>query len=128
MEAEMMHRVSRPVAWLLVATTAACGSTVEWRYYAPFRVIGQERAVSPVDPAEVHYAGVASKLHYVSITVDSVFYRNLPGTMGKEVAIGIDLGGALPAPVKTVSEPSSAQGQEGLLFFERPFAIDPFIY
>lgn len=113
---------------LAILTFAGCRGAVEWRYYAPFRVIGQERAVSPVDPAEIHFAGVASKLHYISIVVDGVFFRNLPGTLGKDVAIGVELAGALEKSVKTVSEPASAQGRDGFLFFDRPFAIDPFLY
>jgi hypothetical protein len=114
---------------LLASLLAGCGATVDWRYYAPFRVIGQERAISPVDPAEVHYAGVATNLHYVSLTVDSVFYRNIPGTAGREVALGIDVVGAVPSrDLKVVSEPAAARGPQGLLFFERPLAIDPFLY
>jgi hypothetical protein len=128
MEVEMNASRSRFVGLLVVTALAGCAPRAEWRYYAPFRVIGAERAVSPVDPAEVHYAGVASNLHYVAITIDSIFYRNLAGTAGKEIALGIDLGGALPKDVKTVSEPVAAAGKEGFLFFERPFAIDPFLY
>jgi hypothetical protein len=119
----------KPVAGgLLGVMLVSCGATVDWRYYAPFRVIGQERAVSPVDPAEIHYAGVAPKLHYVSITLDSVFFRNLPGTVGREVALGVELSGALPGDVKVVSEPVAAKGPNGFIFIERPFAIDPFLY
>jgi hypothetical protein len=128
MEAEMKNSMRVAAGLLAILALIGCRGAVEWRYYAPFRVIGQERAVSPVDPAEIHFAGVASKLHYVSLVVDGVFFRNLPGTVGKEVAIGVELAGAMEKSVKTVSEPVTAQGPDGFLFFDRPFAIDPFLY
>jgi hypothetical protein len=120
----------KPLAWLtLVTLLPSCGSLVSWNYYAPFRLMGEERAVSPVDPAEVHHFGVASRLHYLSITVDAVYFRNLHKTLGRQVALGIDLQGAVDKQsIKTVSEPVSATGPQSMLFFERPFAVDPFLY
>ena len=120
----------RPIAWALLAVwSSACGSTVGWNYYAPFRLMGEERAVSPVDPADVHHYGVTGKLHYVAITIDTVFFRNLPKTRDREVALGIDLTGAIDKRgIKTVSEPSKAVGEHGLMHFDRPFAVDPFLY
>jgi hypothetical protein len=125
-----MKRKSKPIACLLIGTMlSACAPTVEWRYYAPFRVAGPERFVTPVDPAEVHFAGVASKLHYISMTIDGVFFRNLKGTFKKQVALGIDLSGAIDKQdIKTVSEPVEVTGNQGYIFFERPFSIDPFLY
>jgi hypothetical protein len=129
----MSHPMSSRTKLLGLASLAtlalACGPRVNWNYYAPFGVIGdKEPTVSPVDPAAVHHFGVASKLHYISVVVDGVFFRNLPKTQGREVAIGIDMSGGLPKDVKTVSEPVTAQGPNGMIFFDRPFAIDPFLY
>src|SRR5204863_7640662 len=88
-------RLWRPALLLIPALSlgaASCGPRVNWNYYAPFGVIGdKEPSVSPVDPAAVHHFGVASRLHYISVVVDSVFFRNLPKTQGREVAIGIDM-------------------------------------
>lgn len=124
----MKLRKSKSLAWFLLATvSASCAPTVNWNYYAPFGLIEEQR-VSPVNPTNVHHFGVASRLHYVSVVLDSVFFRNLPNTAGREVALGIDLAGALQTEVRTVSEPVAAKGPQGNLFFERPFQIDPFLY
>ena len=39
--------------------------------------------------------GVTGKLHYVAITINAVFFRNLRNTQGREVALGVNLEGAL---------------------------------
>lgn len=125
------RRWRKPVAVSLLATwlLSACGASVGWNYYAPFRLMGEESAVSPVDPADVHHFGVTSKLHYVAITINAVFFRNLRNTQGREVALGVNLEGALDKrSIKTVSEPVKAVGPYGFMHFDRPFAVDPFLY
>lgn len=126
----MSARAVRAVALTLACAFAAgCAGSAEWRYYAPFRLHPQDQVLWNVDPAEIHFAGVASKLHYVSMSVDAVYYRDLPNTRGRQVAIGFELDGALPGrALKTISEPVTAKQPNGALFFGRPFEIEPFLY
>jgi hypothetical protein len=68
---------------------AACGpGTLDWRNYASFRTTGagKDVAVAQIDPSEQVTAGVSRNLHYVSIALDSVFFRDLPGLAGRTVA------------------------------------------
>jgi hypothetical protein len=124
-------------ATLAAATLAlsACGpSHIDWRNHQSLRSAGKGHknvTMSHVDPNEVVDNAISRDLHYVTIALDSVFFRNLPGIMsGATVVFGFEVQGVLPGgkSIKTVFEPIKSVGENSHLAMDNLTVIQPFLY
>jgi hypothetical protein len=108
----------------------ACRSQVDWRDHATFRAMRGDLSLSRVEPDEVVQGIISRNLHYVSIALDTVFFRNLPGLFGATVAFGVEILGTRTdgKPVKTVLDIQTATPDEGFLSFDNVAVVEPFLY
>jgi hypothetical protein len=132
-----MKRI-RVVAAIAVAAAAisGCGglSAIDWRNHINLRSAGagnKKVALSQVEANEVVENAISRDLHYVTISLDSVFFRNLPGIFsGATVVLGFEIQGILPAgkAIKTVFEPKKSVGRDSFLAMDNLTVIQPFLY
>jgi hypothetical protein len=127
----------RAAALLALASLAmtACGpAAIDWRNHQSLRSAGKGQkgvTLSHVDPSEVVENAISRDLHYVTISLDSVFFRNLPGLFsGATVVFGFEVQGILPKgeSIKTVFEPRKAVGENAFLAMDNVTVIQPFLY
>jgi hypothetical protein len=131
-----MRRIfaAAPLA-VIALSMAACGpSAIDWRNHTSLRSSGTGHkgvTMSHVEPDEVLKNAISRDLHYVTIALDSVFFRNLPGIMsGATVVFGFEVQGVLPkgASIKTVFEPIKSVGENAHLAMDNLTVIQPFLY
>jgi hypothetical protein len=121
-------------AWLTLVSLAllGCGASgVQWRNHTSFRASGADLGLALVDPREIITGRVSRNLHYVSIALDSVFFRNLPGLVpGRDVVLGLEIEGALPdgRVLRTVPEIARTTGASSFLSFDNVALLEPFLY
>jgi hypothetical protein len=118
------------VALALSLSLAACRSAFDWRSHLSLRA-GEKLQLSQIDPTEPIEGAVSANLHYVSLSLDAAFLRNLPGVpAGREVALGIEVHGLLPKDevLRTVVGVEPAQGSDGVVVFENAFTTAPVLY
>jgi hypothetical protein len=120
---------------MLGLMASACGpSAIDWRNHVSLRSAGKGQksvTLSHVDPNEVVENAISRDLHYVTISLDSVFFRNLPGIMGgATVVFGFEIQGVLPGgkSIKTVFEPRKSVGENAFLAMDNLTVIQPFLY
>lgn len=125
----MRRRLPLLLAAALVAATG-CSLGVHWRSHASFRSMGKDLALAHIDPDEVVRGKISANLHYVTIALDSVFVRNLPGLFGRSVALGLEVTGILPGgkAIQTVLDVKEGAGEHGFLSFDNVALIQPFLY
>ncbi|MBI3072944.1 MAG: hypothetical protein HYY84_12590 [Deltaproteobacteria bacterium] len=113
-----------------VLLTAACGTTVNWRNHVAFRSTGTKLEYSTFDRDEIARTAISTNLHYVSISLDSVFFRNLPGIGDADVAFGFEITGVLGdgKTIKTVLDSRKGVGEHAFLNFDNLVVIEPFLY
>jgi hypothetical protein len=119
------------LAMALVAFAAGgCKIAVDWKNHASYRSMGKDLKLAHIDPDEVVEGVVSSNLHYMTVALDSVFVRNLPGLFGHSVALGLELTGILPGgkSIQTVLEVKDGVGEHGFLSFDNVAVIEPFLY
>ena len=123
------HRFTVGLA-ALCATLAACRAQVDWRDHASFRATRGDLSLSHVAPEELVEGVISRNLHYVSIALDTVFFRNLPGLFGASVALGVEILGARAdgKPLKTVLDVQVATPDSGFLSFDNVAMVEPFLY
>lgn len=130
-----MSKISVAVLLAAIAvTTSACGpSAIDWRNHQSLRSTGQggkDVTAAHVDPTETGNV-ISNNLHYVTIALDSVFFRNLPGIMsGATVVFGFEIQGVLAGgkSIKTVFEPIKSVGENSHLAMDNMTVIQPFLY
>jgi hypothetical protein len=123
----------RCLAWPGVVVSlllAACRFNVDWRSHASYRSMGEGIRLAHVEPDEALRGVISADLHYVTVAIDSVFFRNLPGLQGGDVVMGLEVLGRPPAgkAIQTVVGLRSAIGAHGFLSFENVAFIEPFLY
>jgi hypothetical protein len=114
---------------------AACGSSaLDWKNHLSLRSAGKGAksiTLSHVDPNEVTENAISRDLHYVTVALDSVFFRNLPGIFsGATVVFGFEIQGVLKdgKSIKTVFEPIKSVGENAHLALDNVTVIQPFLY
>jgi hypothetical protein len=94
------------------------------------RAAGADLSLAHVAPKELLENVVSRNLHYVSISLDTVFFRNLPGLFGASVAFGVEIYGARAdgRPIRTVLDVQTASSDQGFLRFDNVAVVEPFLY
>jgi hypothetical protein len=112
----------------LFASSAGCFGEVSWSNHISFRSYGRGLHLSHVDPEELLVGRISRKLHYVSLSLDAVFFRDLPGLFQRDVVFGFEIRGAGPKAIKTVLEVTEAAGEHSFLSFDNAAVLQPFLY
>lgn len=120
----------RLAALLGLLLALGCNSSIQWKNHMAFRSYGKSITLSQIDPKEQLHGAIRANLDYVSVALDSVFFRDLPGMVGRQVAFGLELLGALPdgTPVKTVMDLAEPRGDNAFLSFNNAVMVKPFLY
>lgn len=118
------------VAVLAVLILSACTPALNWQNHISFRSSGQDLSLSHVGATELVTSCISRNLHYVSIALDTVFFRDLPGMFGADVTFGLEIRGILPngAPLKTVLDVQRSTGGHAFLSFDNLALLEPFLY
>jgi hypothetical protein len=122
-----------PRVWLLslmLVAGTSCKLAVDWKSHASYRSMGKDLRLAHIDPDETVEGAVSANLHYITVALDSVFVRNLPGLFGHSVALGLEITGVLPGgkSIQTVLEVKDGVGEHGFLAFDNVAMIEPFLY
>jgi hypothetical protein len=125
-----MKRIMGLVSGMVLLAVVGCRANVDWRDHASFRAARTDLALAHVGPEELVEGVISRNLHYVSIALDTVFFRNLPGLFGSDVAFGVEIHGARGdgRPVKTVLDVQTASSDQGFLSFDNVAVVEPFLY
>ena len=115
---------------LLFAMTACKLPCINWQSHVSFRVSKKNLSIAEIDPKEKLEACVSKDLHYVTIALDTVFFRDLPGFFGNSVVFGFEISGVLPngEPIKTVLDVSEVAREHAFMSFDNVAVIEPFLY
>src|SRR5437773_12458769 len=114
-----MLRLRTAVLPLLLGAAVAHAGGVEWQGHLAWRTAA-DGTLGPVDPAELVRGKISRDLDYVSLSLSSVFLRNLPGFEEKdEVILGVEAEGVLPGggTLKTVAGVRRCRGGDCLVRF-----------
>lgn len=125
-----MNRLGIFTVALLCSMMGACRTYVDWKVHVSLRSSSEDFKLSTIDPAEAVRGAVLRNQNYASIAIERVFFRDLPGIFNKHVAFGVEVMGVLPGgkAIKNVVEIKQGQGEHGILSFENPTMIRPFLY
>jgi hypothetical protein len=115
--------------WAAIALAGTgCFGEISWSNHLSFRSYGRGLHLSHVDPDEVLLGRISRNMHYVSISLDSVFFRDLPGLFQRDVVFGFEIGGAGDKRIKTVLEVTEAAGEHAFLSIDNAAVLQPFLY
>lgn len=111
-------------------TLGGCALSIGWSNHVSLRSKGDGVALGHVDADEAVKGAIRANLDYVSIALDSVFVRNLPGLTGRSVTLSLDIQGILPKgkSVRSVLGMQDSVGEHGFLSFDNVAVIEPFLY
>jgi hypothetical protein len=115
---------------VILLAAGACRTSIDFRSHVSLRA-GHDQRLSFIDPAEPVEGVVSARLHYVTIALESAFFRNLPAIpRGGEVALGIEVQGLVEGDVvaRTVVGSARALGAHRSVVFENAFATSPVVY
>jgi hypothetical protein len=107
---------------------AGCFGEISWSNHLSFRSYGRGLHLSHVDAEELLVGRISRNMHYVSISLDSVFFRDLPGLFQRDVVFGFEIRGVGPQPIKTVLEVTEAAGEHAFLSIDNAAVLQPFLY
>jgi len=107
---------------------AGCFGEISWSNHISFRSYGRGLHLSHIDPEEQLVGRISRKMHYVSIALDSVFFRDLPGLFQRDVVFAFEIRGAGPKAIKTVLEVTEAAGEHAFLSVDNAAVLQPFLY
>ncbi|MBI3074572.1 MAG: hypothetical protein HYY84_20860 [Deltaproteobacteria bacterium] len=114
-----------------IAFPLSCGRTaIDWRNHVSFKAKNKEITVAHTEGDEVVKNKIRTNLDYVAISLDSAFFRNLPGLGDAEVAFGLSMDGIRSdqKPVRTVLDVRKGVGGNAFLSFDNLLAVEPFLY
>jgi hypothetical protein len=102
---------------------------VDWRTYASYRSTGGNLSQGLVEKRDAVRGKIRRDLHYVSLALETVFARELPGFSGAtDVVLGLEVEGLLPEG-KVLQAVAGLQGASGeSVFFDNALALDPVVY
>lgn len=126
----MKERLGVLAALALGVTLMSCKNYINWKNHISFRSYGKGAQLSHIDPDETVHGAVRANLNYISMSLDTVFFRDLPGLSDRSVAFGFQLTGALPKgkAIKTVLDISKGVGEHAFLSFDNLVVVQPFLY
>jgi hypothetical protein len=116
-------------ALLLMGEAGARG--VDWRPHLAARAQGPDKGLAPVDPQEHVHRKVSRDIEYVSLRLEALFLRDLPGFLEDDaVVLGVEVQGVLrdDRVLKTVSDVRRCSSRHCLLTFDHLMLIQPFVY
>ena len=121
--------MKQAVAALLLLCMASCESGIQWSRHLALRAYGRALVLSEIDPDEQAKAVVRPQLDYVSISVERVFFRNVPAALTGAVAVGLEVTGIAPGgqSVKTVLGVKDV-GPSREIRFDEAIALQPTLY
>ena len=108
--------------------STSCFGEISWSNHISFRSYGKGLHLSHIDPDETIVGRISRKMHYVSIALDSVFFRDLPGLFQRDVVFGFEIRGAGPKAIKTILEVTEAAGEHAFLSVDNAAVLQPFLY
>ena len=108
--------------------SAGCFGEISWSNHLSFRSYGKGLHLSHIDPEESIVGRISRKMHYVMISLDSVFFRDLPGLFQRDVVFAFEIQGAGPKIIKTVLEVTEAAGEHAFLSIDNAAVLQPFLY
>lgn len=116
-------------ALCLLPLLAACQSGVDWTRHLSLRAYGSAMKLSEIDPNESVKAAVRPQLDYVSISVERVFFKDVPAAMSGAVALGLEVNGIAPGDrsIKTVLGVKTI-GESREVRFDEAIALAPTLY
>jgi hypothetical protein len=113
--------------WLLLSSTPSLAAN--WQTYASYRATGGELSQGLVEKHDLVRGKIRRDLHYVSLALETVFVRDLPGFSGTtDVVLGLEVEGLLPEGkvLQAITDVQSASGES--VFFDNALALDPVVY
>jgi hypothetical protein len=120
----------RVLTLTLLGLLSSCSLGIDWKNHASYRCVGKDLTLAHIDPDEVIQGAVSANLHYLTLALDTVFVRNLPGLTGRSVALGLEIHGILPKgrAIQTVLDLKEGVGEHSFLSFDNVALIEPFLY
>jgi hypothetical protein len=114
---------------ILFPLLCSCASGIEWTRHMALRAYGKGLALSEIDPDEQVKAAVRPQLDYVSVSVERVFFKDVPVALSGSVAVGLEVTGLAPGnrAVKTVLGVKSI-GASREVRFDEAIALQPTLY
>jgi len=111
---------------LLLVTS--CGGKVVWKNHFNFRTKGKQHVLTYIDPSESVTGVIQRHLHYASVALDTVYFRDLPTSGGSWVAFGCEIAGVLPNGriLRTVFD--IQKSKNGSVLFSNLPVLQPFLY
>jgi hypothetical protein len=118
---------------LLALLSVGCGAAaLDWRNHASFRTsgAGHDIKIAQIEPGENVKAGISQNVHYVSVALDTVFFRDLPGLRDRSVVMGIEIDGVLEdnKKLRGVLDVKESVSKHAFLSFDNVMAVQPFLY
>ena len=128
-----MKKISAALLILLtqaILLSSCAKRFVDWQNHTSFRSTGRNLSLTHIEPTEPILGRIDKFVHYVSIAVETVFFKELVGTIDSEVALGFEIKGVLPngEVIKTVPKVVKASGEDAFLSFDNMVMIEPFLY
>jgi len=114
---------------LALVLLSSCAAGIDWQRHLAVRAYGSGLQLSEIDPDEMAKAAVRPQLDYVSLSVERVFFREVPGALTGAGAVGLEVTGRAPGdrPVKTVLGVKSIRADRTIQLDET-IAIQPTLY
>src|SRR5438105_1853011 len=110
-----IRKISAAALVATCALSAGCFGDINWASHLSFRSYGRGLHLSHVDPEELTVGQISRNMHYVSIALDSVFFRDLPGLFQRDVVFGFEIRGAGDTAIRTILEFTEAAGAHACL-------------
>ena len=129
-----LRRASWAIVPLLLLSSApgpARSDAIHWRQHVNVRVNGQDGSLGVADPAELVTTKISREIDYISMKIESAFFRNMAGfTKRHEVVVGVEVEGLLPggATLKTVGDLSKCNESDCFVSFEEIPIIQPALF
>lgn len=114
---------------VLCGLAYGCAGGVEWKRHLSLRAYGAGIQLSEIDPGEPAQAAVRPQLDYVSISVERVYFRDVPVALEGAVAVGLEIQGLAPGDraVRTVLGVKRI-GLDRSVRFDEAIVLQPTLY
>lgn len=119
------------LALALALPAAAHADAIHWRSHINIRVNGQDGSLGAADPAELVTSKISREIDYISMNIESAFFRNMAGfTKRHQVVVGVEVEGLLNknATLKTVGDVQRCFGSDCFVTFDEIPILQPSLY
>lgn len=115
-------------AFLSTLVLSGCFTPVRWSDHLAARAYGASRYLTVVDPEEALVGRITPERHHVTVTLEALFLRNVPGVSSGDATVTLEVRGA-PSELTTLSAGSvTVSGRDGFLFSGKPLSAGPYLY